>query len=383
MSERAVYLDNHATTRVDPRVVESMLPYWSETYGNAASVSHVFGEEAASAVESARAQIAALLNATPRDIVFTSGATEANNLAIKGVIQAAGSGVHLIVNAAAHRAVLDPARKLKRLGCKLTVLPVDKYGMVDPQAVAAAIQPNTALVSVMFANNEVGTINPVAKIGEICRERGVPFHCDAVQAVGRISLDLAKLPIDLLSLTAHKLYGPMGVGALCIRGGEKRVPIEPLFDGGGHERRMRSGTLPVPLIVGFGKACELAAECMRDESIRIEQLRNRLWCGLREAVVGVSVNGHPRRRLAGNLNVSFDNVDGDALMMSLRDIAVSSGSACTSADPQPSHVLRAMGVSDTLTRASLRFGLGRFTTPDDVEFAITYVTDAIGRLRGL
>lgn len=383
MSERAVYLDNHATTRVDPRVVESMLPYWSETYGNAASVSHVFGEEAASAVESARAQIAALLNATPRDIVFTSGATEANNLAIKGVIQAAGSGVHLIVNAAEHRAVLDPARKLKRLGCKLTVLPVDKYGMVDPQAVAAAIQPNTALVSVMFANNEVGTINPVAKIGEICRERGVPFHCDAVQAVGRISLDLAKLPIDLLSLTAHKLYGPMGVGALCIRGGEKRVPIEPLFDGGGHERRMRSGTLPVPLIVGFGKACELAAECMRDESIRIEQLRNRLWCGLREAVVGVSVNGHPRRRLAGNLNVSFDNVDGDALMMSLRDIAVSSGSACTSADPQPSHVLRAMGVSDTLTRASLRFGLGRFTTPDDVEFAITYVTDAIGRLRGL
>jgi cysteine desulfurase len=383
VSERAVYLDNHATTRVDPRVVESMLPYWSETYGNAASVSHVFGEEAASAVESARAQIAALLNATPRDIVFTSGATEANNLAIKGVIQAAGSGVHLIVNAAEHRAVLDPARKLKRLGCKLTVLPVDKYGMVDPQAVAAAIQPNTALVSVMFANNEVGTINPVAKIGEICRERGVPFHCDAVQAVGRISLDLAKLPIDLLSLTAHKLYGPMGVGALCIRGGEKRVPIEPLFDGGGHERRMRSGTLPVPLIVGFGKACELAAECMRDESIRIEQLRNRLWCGLREAVVGVSVNGHPRRRLAGNLNVSFDNVDGDALMMSLRDIAVSSGSACTSADPQPSHVLRAMGVSDTLTRASLRFGLGRFTTPDDVEFAITYVTDAIGRLRGL
>jgi len=383
VSERAVYLDNHATTRVDPRVVEAMLPYWSETYGNAASVSHVFGEEAASAVESARAQIAALLNATPRDIVFTSGATEANNLAIKGVIQAAGSGVHLIVNAAEHRAVLDPARKLKRLGCKLTVLPVDKYGMVDPQAVAAAIQPNTALVSVMFANNEVGTINPVAKIGEICRERGVPFHCDAVQAVGRISLDLAKLPIDLLSLTAHKLYGPMGVGALCIRGGEKRVPIEPLFDGGGHERRMRSGTLPVPLIVGFGKACELAAECMRDESIRIEQLRNRLWCGLSEAVVGVSVNGHPRRRLAGNLNVSFDNVDGDALMMSLRDIAVSSGSACTSADPQPSHVLRAMGVSDTLTRASLRFGLGRFTTPDDVEFAITYVTDAIGRLRGL
>ncbi len=383
MSERAVYLDNHATTRVDPRVVEAMLPYWSETYGNAASVSHVFGEEAASAVESARAQIAALLNATPRDIVFTSGATEANNLAIKGVIQAAGSGVHLIVNAAEHRAVLDPARKLKRLGCKLTVLPVDKYGMVDPQAVAAAIQPNTALVSVMFANNEVGTINPVAKIGEICRERGVPFHCDAVQAVGRISLDLAKLPIDLLSLTAHKLYGPMGVGALCIRCGEKRVPIEPLFDGGGHERRMRSGTLPVPLIVGFGKACELAAECMRDESIRIEQLRNRLWCGLSEAVVGVSVNGHPRRRLAGNLNVSFDNVDGDALMMSLRDIAVSSGSACTSADPQPSHVLRAMGVSDTLTRASLRFGLGRFTTPDDVEFAITYVTDAIGRLRGL
>lgn len=358
-----------------------MLPFWSETYGNAASVSHAFGHEATDAVEAARSQIAALLNATPRDLIFTSGATEANNLAIKGVIQAAGGNVHLIVNAAEHRAVLDPARKLKRLGCELTVLPVDKYGMVDPQEVAAAIQPNTALVSVMFANNEVGTINPVAKVGAICRERGVPFHCDAVQAVGRIPLNLAELPIDLLSLTAHKLYGPMGVGALYVRGGENRVPIEPLFDGGGHERRMRSGTLPVPLIVGFGKACELAMECMRDESHRIEQLRDRLWYGLSGAVTGVSVNGHPRRRLVGNLNVSFDNVDGDVLMMGLRDIAVSSGSACTSADPQPSHVLLAMGVSDALTRASLRFGLGRFTTVEEVEFAMTYVAETIDRLR--
>ncbi|MBT4866648.1 MAG: cysteine desulfurase [Planctomycetaceae bacterium] len=383
MPDRVVYLDNHATTRVDPRVVEAMRPYWTEKYGNAASVSHAYGEEAADAVETARAQIAELLNATPRNLIFTSGATEANNLAIKGVIQAVGSSVHLIVNEAEHRAVLDPARKLKRLGCELTVLPVDKYGMVDPQSVAAAIQPNTALVSVMFANNEVGTINPVAEIGEICHERGVLFHCDAAQAVGKLPVDLADLPIDLLSLTAHKMYGPMGVGALYVRGGDKRIPIEPLFDGGGHERRLRSGTLPVPLIVGFGEACKLAAEVMRDESKRVQQLRDRLWGGLSEAVEGVYLNGHPDLRLAGNLNVSFDGVDGDALMMGLRDIAVSSGSACTSADPQPSHVLRAMGVSDELTRASLRFGLGRFTTLEEIEFAVSYVADAIDRLRRL
>jgi len=385
--DRVVYLDNHATTRVDPRVVEAMQPYWTEKYGNAASVSHAFGHEAADAVETARAQIAELLNATPRNLIFTSGATEANNLAIKGVVQAAereGVGsVHLIVNEAEHRAVLDPARRLKRLGCELTVLAVDEYGMVDPQKLAAAIQPNTALVSVIFANNEVGTINPVAEIGEICRERGVLFHCDAAQAVGKLPVDLADLPIDLLSLSAHKMYGPMGVGALYVRGGEKRIPIEPLFDGGGHERRLRSGTLPVPLIVGFGEACKLAAEGMCDESKRIQQLRDRLWSGLSQSVEGVHVNGHPDLRLTGNLNVNFDSVDGDALMVSLKDIAVSSGSACTSADPQPSHVLRAMGVSDELTRASLRFGLGRFTTLEEIEFAVTYVADAIDRLRRL
>ena len=378
-----IYLDYNATTPIDPQVAEAMLPYIHEQYGNPSST-HVPGVAAKQAVDNARRQLAEMLGAKEDEVIFTSGGTESNNHAIKGVFGAyREKGNHIITSSVEHPAVLEVCRYLEEQGGRVTYLSVDEFGMVDAQHVADAITPETILVSIMHANNEVGTINPVAKIGEICRERGVPFHCDAVQAVGRISLDLAKLPIDLLSLTAHKLYGPMGVGALCIRGGEKRVPIEPLFDGGGHERRMRSGTLPVPLIVGFGKACELAAECMRDESIRIEQLRNRLWCGLREAVVGVSVNGHPRRRLAGNLNVSFDNVDGDALMMSLRDIAVSSGSACTSADPQPSHVLRAMGVSDTLTRASLRFGLGRFTTPDDVEFAITYVTDAIGRLRGL
>lgn len=379
--QRPVYLDNHATTRVDPRVVEAMQPFWSDVYGNAASISHAFGHEAADAVDVAREQIAQLLTARPRDVVFTSGATEANNLAIKGVIQAAGSDVHLIVNAAEHRAMLDPARKLQRQGCDLTILPVDKHGMVDPEQVAAAIQPNTALVSAMYANNEVGTIQPIAEISAICRARGVLFHCDAVQAVGKVSVDLSKLPIDLLSLSAHKMYGPKGVGALFVGSGDRRITITPLFDGGGHERRMRSGTLPVPLIVGFGKACELAGESLDDESRRIAQLRDRLIDGLKTSIEGIHLHGHPAQRLAGNLNVSFDRVDGDALMARLIEIAVSSGSACTSADPEPSHVLRAMGVSDALTRASLRFGLGRFTTEAEIEFSIDYVAGVVQRLR--
>lgn len=383
MTQRPVYLDNHATTRVDPRVVAAMQPYWCEAYGNAASIGHAFGEEASKAVESARSQIAELLHTDARRLIFTSGATEANNIAIKGVIRAAGSDVHLIVNAAEHRAVLDPARRLKRLGTEVTVLPVDQFGMVDPQEVKAAIQPNTRLVSVMLANNEVGTINLVAEIGAICRECGVLFHCDAVQAVGKLPVDLAELPIDLLSLTAHKLYGPKGVGALYVRGGGKRIAIEPLFDGGGHERQLRSGTLPVPLIVGFGETCKLAADCLSEESDHIAQLRDNLWQALQSKIGDIQLNGHPQQRLSGNLNVSFADVDGDALMMSLTEIAVSSGSACTSADPQPSHVLRAMGVGDDLTRASLRFGLGRFTTQSEIEFAADYVAEVVNRLRGL
>jgi cysteine desulfurase len=381
MVQHPVYLDNHATTRVDPRVVEVMLPFFTETFGNAASVNHSFGHEAADAVETGREQIARLLSASPPSLVFTSGATEANNIALKGVMQAARGEAHLITNAAEHRAVLDPARKLSRLGYGVTILPVDEFGMVDPQQVADALEPATVLVSVMLANNEVGTINPIAEIGRICRQGGILFHCDAVQAAGRIPIDLSRLPIDLLSLTAHKLYGPKGVGVLYVRREGKRIQIEPLFDGGGHERRLRSGTLPVPLIAGFGAACQLAGETIREESAQIQQLRDRLWEGLRNEVEGVRVNGHPDRRLTGNLNVSFDDVDGDALMMSLTEIAVSSGSACTSADPEPSHVLRAMGLSDDLTRASLRFGLGRFNTIEDVDFAVEHVADAVRRLR--
>lgn len=383
MLQLPIYMDNHSTTRVDPRVLEAMLPFFSEIYGNAASINHVFGEDAARTVETARREVAAMLGTSAREIIFTSGATEANNIALKGVLQAAGAGNHLITTAAEHRAVLDPAKKLKREGFGLTILPVDRHAVVDPQQVAEAIRPETVLVSVIFANNEVGSINPVAEIGKICRERGVLFHTDAVQAAGKLPIDLSALPVDLLSLSAHKMYGPKGVGALYVRRGAPRIHIEPLFDGGGHEFRVRSGTLPVPLIVGFGKACELAGELMEEESRWVAGLRDRLQQELCEALDGVHVNGHPQDRLAGNLNVSFEVVDGDALMTSIRDVAVSSGSACTSADPEPSHVLRAMGLDDALTRASLRFGLGRFNTADEVEFSIRAVAEAVCRLRGI
>jgi cysteine desulfurase len=378
-----IYLDDHATTRVDPRVLEVMLPFFTEQYGNAASISHAFGWEAADAVEEARGQVGRLLNVPAESLVFTSGATEANNLAIKGVLRAAGSGAHLVTNAAEHRSVLDPAAKLARSGFDVTVLPVDRFGLVDPEQVARAIGPKTVLVSIMAANNEVGTINPVADIGRICRERGVLFHCDAVQAVGKIPLDLSQWPVDLLSLTAHKLYGPKGIGALYVRRGAPRIRIEPLFDGGGHERRLRSGTLPVPLVVGLGKACDLAGGCLASESAAVATLRDRLWDRLSSEIDGVTRNGHPAACLPGNLNVSFTGVDGEALMTSLTAIAVSSGSACTSADPEPSHVLRAMGVSDNLARASLRFGLGRFTTTSDIDIAATTVIEAVQRLRAL
>lgn len=378
-----IYLDDHATTRVDPRVLEAMLPFFTEKYGNAASISHAFGWEAADAVEQARTQVGRLLNAPPECLIFTSGATEANNLAIKGVLRAAGPGSHLITNAAEHRSVLDPAAKLARNGFDVTVLPVDRFGTVDPEQVAQAIGPKTVLVSVMAANNEVGTINPVTKIGQICRERGVLFHCDAVQAVGKIPLDLSQWPVDLLSLTAHKLYGPKGIGALYVRRGPPRIRIEPLFDGGGHERRLRSGTLPVPLIAGLGQACELAGSNMAGEAAAVAALRDQLWERLSAEIDGMTRNGHPTACLPGNLNVSFAGVDGEALMTSLTNIAVSSGSACTSADPEPSHVLRAMGVRDDLTRASLRFGLGRFTTTADVDTAAATVAEAVRRLRAL
>jgi len=378
---RPVYLDCHATTPVDPRVMAAMLPFFERQFGNAASINHRYGWEAAEAVEASRQQIAAFLNAPPEAILFTSGGTEANNLAIKGVLRAAPRGGHLVVSAAEHRSVLDPARKLARQGCELTIVPVDQTGRVDPQAVAAALRPQTVLVSVMLANNEVGTINPVRQIAGICRARGVLVHCDAVQGLGRIPIDVQELSADLVSVSAHKLYGPKGVGALILRSGGSPIRLEPLFDGGGHERRMRSGTLPVPLIVGFAAACRFAAQELTAEAGRLAALRDRLWEGLSQHPGGLTVNGHAVERLAGNLNVSFDGVDGEALMTNLTEIAVSSGSACTSADPEPSHVLRAMGISERLSKASLRFGLGRFTTAAEIDFAIEHVAATVARLR--
>ena len=375
--ELPIYLDHHATTPVDPRVLSAMLPFFTEKFGNAASINHAFGWAAAEAVETAREQVARLLRAPARSLVFTSGATESNNLALKGVLGRARGG-HLITSAAEHRAVLDPAAKLRRQGHEVSILPVDRYGILAAPQVAAALRDDTALVSVMLANNEVGTLNPVQEIGALCRARGVPFHCDAAQAAGKLPIDLDAWPIDLLSLSGHKLYAPKGIGVLYVRGDGPR--LEPLFDGGGHERRLRSGTLPVPLIVGLGAACELARQQMHDDATRIAALRDRLWAGL-QRIPGISLNGHPTERLAGNLNVSFDGVDGEALMMSLKEIAVSSGSACTSADPEPSHVLRAMGVGDALSRASLRFGIGRFNTEPQIDFAIEHVADAVQRVR--
>ena len=384
-----IYLDNHATTRVAPEVLPAMLPYFSEEYGNAASVNHAFGWRAAAAVERAREQIARRLNCLADWIVFTSGATEANNLAIKGVVAAArrrptegGAVPHVVTNATEHPSVLDVAKRPQRNGSDVTVLPVDGCGRVDPQQVVDAIRPATVLVSVMLANNEVGTLNPIAEIGRVCRERGVLLHCDAVQAVGKIPVDLEQLPVDLLTLSAHKLHGPKGVGALVVRREGHRIPIEPLFDGGGHEQHLRSGTLSVPLVVGFGAACELSAD-MLDVAVRMAGLRDRLWERLQTELGGVTLNGHPTERLPNNLNISFAGVDGEALMSGLKGVAVSSGSACSTAHPEPSHVLRAMGVSEPLSRASLRFGLSRMTTDAEIDAAALEVIDVVSRLRGM
>jgi cysteine desulfurase len=377
-----IYLDHHATTPVDPRVFEAMRPFFLEKFGNAASLNHLFGTEAADAVEQSRAEVAQLLGADSSNLIFTSGATEANNLALLGVVRAGPAGRHVIATAAEHRSVLDPLRRLERSGTEVTFLPVDQHARVSAEQVAAAIKPNTILVSVIFANNEVGSINPLREIGEVCRQRNVLLHSDAVQAVGKISLDVSELPIDLLSLSAHKLYGPKGVGALYVRRDRGRIAIEPLLYGGGHERRLRSGTLPVPLIVGLGAACHIASEEMHDEAARLTLLRERLQAGLKRELDGLSFNGHPTERLPGNLNVSFEAVDGEALLAGLTGLAVSSGSACTSADPEPSHVLRAMGLSEAMTRASLRFGLGRNTTESEIDEAVRIVAATVRKLRG-
>jgi cysteine desulfurase len=377
-----VYLDNNATTRLDPRVLEAMLPFFTERYGNAASRHHAFGRDAEEAVEQARAQVAELIGASPREIVFTSGATESDNLALKGVMAAnKARGDHLITAVTEHHAVLDVAKRLAREGYRATYLPVDGDGLVTAEQVEEAITDRTVLVSLMAANNEVGALHPIEEIGALCKRRGVLFHTDAAQAAGKVPLDVERMGIDLLSVSAHKIYGPKGVGALYVRKQSPRVRIEPQTDGGGHERGLRSGTLNVPGIVGQGAACVLCAEEMDAEAVRLTELRERLREGVMGALEGVKLNGHPTRRLPGNLNLSFEWVRGEALLMALRGVAVSSGSACTSANVEPSYVLRAMGLSEELAYGSLRFGLGRFTTSEQIDYVIAEVVRVVNRLR--
>jgi cysteine desulfurase len=377
-----IYMDNHATTRTDPRVVEAMLPYFTERYGNAASKNHVFGWQAEEAVKVARRQTASIIGATDREMVFTSGATESNNLAIKGAALAnRPQGNHVITAVTEHKAVFDPCKRLEREGFQVTWLPVDSTGLVDPDAVDHAITAKTILVSIMAANNEIGTVQPIQQIGRICKARGVLFHTDATQAVGKIPLDVVQMGIDLLSFSAHKMYGPKGVGALFIRRRDPHVRLEPILDGGGHEHGLRSGTLPVPLIVGFGVACDLCRDAMPAEADRLARLRDRLYQRIAKRVEGVSLNGHPTLRLAGNLNLSFPFVKGEALLISMKEVAVSSGSACTSAQSAPSHVLKALGLPDDLVDASLRFGLGRFNTEEEVDYAADLVVRNVAKLR--
>ena len=382
---RSVYLDNHATTPVDPRVLEAMLPYFGERFGNAASRSHSFGWEAEEAVEQARAQIAALIGAAPREIVFTSGATESDNLAIKGVVEfSAAKGNHIITAATEHKAVLDSCKALEKAGrATVTVLPVDADGVVDPDTVRRAITPRTVLISLMHANNEIGTLHPIAAIGRIAKECGVAFHCDAAQSVGKVDVDVETMGLDLLAFTAHKLYGPKGCGVLYVRSKAPRVRLAPQMHGGGHERGLRSGTLNVPGAVGLGRACAIAVAEMASESLRVGTLRDRLHHSLVARLGDIGLNGHATDRLAGNLNLRIPGVEGDSLLAALPDVALSSGSACTSATLEPSHVLRAIGLDDDTAHSSIRFGVGRFNTEADIDFAIERVVHEVERLRAL
>jgi cysteine desulfurase len=409
---RPVYLDHHATTALDPRVLETMLPYFTERFGNAGSINHAYGWEAQAAVDAARETIAAAIGGVPREIVFTSGATEANNLAIRGVCEREPRrGGHLLSVTTEHRAVLDPLRRQERRGWQMTLLQPaaedEPDGRITVEQLAAALRDDTALVSVMLANNEIGVIQPLEEFGKICREREVLLHCDATQAVGKIPLDVGDLQVDLLSFSAHKMYGPKGVGALYVLrqasqnrpaspvrqaspvalapGASARLRLQPQIDGGGQEGGLRSGTLNVPGIVGFAKAIELSLAEMVGESQRLRSLRDRLWAGLLRALDGVTLNGpalsSPDLRLPGNLNVTIAGVDGEALMNSLKEIAVSSGAACSSANPEPSHVLLALGLSEDQAKASLRFGLGRYNTEQEIDFAVSYVVAAVRKLR--
>ncbi|MBA9901072.1 IscS subfamily cysteine desulfurase [Burkholderia cepacia] len=382
MQSRPIYMDYSATTPVDPRVVDKMVPFLHEQFGNPASRSHSYGWDAEQAVEEARAHVAALLGADPREIVWTSGATEGNNLAIKGAAHFyQGKGRHLVTVKTEHKAVLDTCRELERQGFDVTYLDVREDGLLDLDTVRQALRADTILVSVMLANNETGVIQPVAEIGALCRARGIVFHCDAVQAAGKIPVDVNALNVDLLTVTAHKVYGPKGIGALYVRR-KPRVRIEAQMHGGGHERGMRSGTLPTHQIVGMGEAFRLAKEEMAEESRRVGALRDRLLAGL-STLDEVYVNGDLARRVPHNLNVSFNFVEGESLIMGIKGVAVSSGSACTSASLEPSYVLRALGRSDELAHSSIRFTLGRFTTEAEVDSVIAQVRDTVGKLRAL
>jgi cysteine desulfurase len=378
-----IFMDNHSTTPVDPRVLEEMLPYFTTKFGNAASRSHAFGWVAEEAVDYARERIAKLIGAqSEKEIVFTSGATESDNLALKGVFEFyKDKGNHIITCVTEHKAILDTCKRLEKDGAEVTYLPVDKTGRVNPDDVKNAITDKTILVSIMLANNEIGTVHPLEEIGKITRERGVLLHSDAVQGIGKIDFDVQKMNVDLASITAHKMYGPKGVGALYVRRNKPRVRLVAQMDGGGHERGNRSGTLNVPGIVGFGKAAQIMIEEGKAESVKLAALRDRLKKRIEDRIEETYLNGHPVHRLPGNLNISFNFVEGEGMMMAIKDVAVSSGSACTSASLEPSYVLRALGVGDELAHSSIRFGLGRFNTEEEVDWVADLVTEKVKHLR--
>jgi cysteine desulfurase len=382
--KKPVYLDNHATTPMDPRVLEAMVPYFTEQFGNAASRNHSFGWQAEEATEKARKQIADLIGASPKEIVFTSGATESNNLALKGVAEMyAEKGNHIITAATEHKAVLDTCKKLEKEGCRVTYLPLKADGLIDLDMLRDAITDKTILVSIMYANNEIGVLQPIAEIGAICKERGVLFHSDGVQAIGKIPVNVITDKIDLLSITAHKIYGPKGVGALYVRRKGPRVQLTAQMDGGGHERGMRSGTLNVPGIVGLGEACAICQRVMPEESARHRGMRDWLKNKLESELDETFINGSMEHRLPHNLNMSFAYVEGESLLMGVNDVAVSSGSACTSATLEPSYVLKALGVGDDLAHTSIRFGIGRFNTQEEIEYAGNRMIEVFRKLREL
>jgi cysteine desulfurase len=379
-----VYMDNHATTPVDPRVLAAMTPYFTERFGNPSSRSHSFGWEASDAVEESRKKVARLIGADPKEVFFTSGATESDNQAIKGVAwMHRERGGQILTTPIEHKAILDSCKSVEQEGFEITFLPVDRYGVVDPGDVAKAITPRTILVSVMLASNEIGTIEPIEEIGRITRSKGVLLHTDAAQGVGKVPVDVGKMNVDLLSLTAHKMFGPKGIGALYVRGDNPQQRLAPLIDGGGQESGVRSGTLNVPGIVGLGEACRIGYEEMAEESVRLAVLRDRLREGILAGLEEVYLNGHPTLRLPNNLNLSFGHVEGEALLISMSDVAVSTGAACNSSGSKGSHVLQAIGLRDDLVQSSIRFGLGRFTTEEQIDYVIQRVVESVRSLREL